>query len=141
MWEHVAPVLAPVITAAGGIAATALAYRYKMRKQESEGENAHLTTFYDTMNSALREQEKRHSDSINQIREEQREERKQWAAERIALNEKIERLQELRAQDAKAIHSKEIEVVELRGEVKVLTERLNSSNTSLHPAEVQVKLK
>jgi len=86
MWENAGAIIASVLTGTGGIVGTALAYRHKMRKLASASENSHLTTFYDTMNSALREQEKRHAESINQIRQEQREERAQWAAERKPLN-------------------------------------------------------
>lgn len=140
LWEYLPTIITAVLTGSGTMLGTVLYYRHKGLKQEGESENSHLKTFYETMNSALREQEKRHATDINQIREEQREERKQWALERAALNDKIDKMQEQAREDAKAIHRKDIEVVELRAEVKVLTERLKSAPHAGNASEVNVKL-
>lgn len=63
---------------------------------------------------------------INRLRDEQAEERKQWASERKVFNDKIDGLNErIRNQD-KSLHAKEIEVTELRGKVNLLQSQLDT---------------
>ncbi len=66
------------------------------------------------------------SKDVGRVRDEQREERKQWADERTVLNSKIEKLNELIRNQDKALHSKEIEVSELRGQVNLLQSQLDN---------------
>lgn len=65
------------------------------------------------------------SKDVGRVRDEQREERKQWADERKILNGKIDTLNELIRNQDKALHAKEIEVSELRGQVNLLQSQLD----------------
>ena len=137
-WEHIGGISSAVLTGIGSVLATVLYYRHKGGKQSATTKDAHLEKFYETLNEAMASQEKRHAEAFNQIHEEQREERAQWAAERTALNAKVDRLQEQAREGDKAMHRKELEVVELRGEVKVLTERLGNAASSTSTAPIGV---
>lgn len=63
---------------------------------------------------------------IGRVRDEQTQERKQWAEERKSFNDKIDKLQELIRTQDRTIHSKEIEVTELRGKVELLQSQLDT---------------
>lgn len=131
--EHLAPIATAVLTALGAWLATFLTYRHRIRKQRDASQDTHLETFYQTMNSALREQESRHSKAIDELRLEQREERSQWASERRELQDKVDNY-------LNALHKKELEVVELRAEVRVLNQRLDQVTTKKRTVkEVTVK--
>lgn len=123
---------AAVISAAGGavvgVLGAVLINNRKSKRSAAAVADAHLKTFYDTLNSALTDQEKRHSDAVAQLRAEQREERKQWAEERKMFNEKIDKLQDQARLDARQLHVKELEVANLTGKVNVLEERLRMMN-------------
>ncbi|MEW1950666.1 hypothetical protein AB0280_15555 [Pseudarthrobacter sp902506025] len=134
--------LPATISAAGGaligILGAVLINNRKNRKSAASLADAHLKTFYETMNSALTDQEKRHSDSIAQLRAEQREERKQWADERKAFNERIDKLQDQARLDGRQLHAKELEVANLTGKVNVLEERLRLMNGDTSTTSVVV---
>lgn len=102
----------------GGFAAligTVLAYR----RATNADKNSSMVSNYQTLYKELRT-------DVNRIRDEQREERKQWADERKDLHGKIETLQTLIRDQDKALHAKEIEVTELRGRIEVLTVQLET---------------
>lgn len=115
--EHLAPLITALGTALGGGVVGVLLQRRLARKDLAAAADAHLKTFYDTLNAQMKAQEERHTGAIKQLQDEQREERKQWADERRAFNLKIDHL-------SSALQSKEIEVVELKGQVNLLTDRL-----------------
>lgn len=66
------------------------------------------------------------SKDVGRVRDEQAEERKQWAEERKAFNLKIDKLNELIRNQDKALHAKEVEVTELRGQVNLLQSQLDT---------------
>ena len=66
------------------------------------------------------------SKDVGRVRDEQAEERKQWAEERKAFNLKIDKLNELIRNQNKALHAKEVEVTELRGQVNLLQSQLDT---------------
>lgn len=70
------------------------------------------------------------SKDVGRVRDEQREERKQWADERKVLSGKIDTLNELIRNQDKALHAKEIEVSELRGQVNLLQSQLDTYRES-----------
>ncbi len=70
------------------------------------------------------------SKDVGRVRDEQREERKQWADERKVLSGKIDTLNVLIRNQDKALHAKEIEVSELRGQVNLLQSQLDTYRES-----------
>lgn len=66
------------------------------------------------------------SKDVGRVRDEQAQERKQWAEERKAFNVKIDKLNDLIRNQDKALHAKEIEVSELRGQVNLLQSQLDT---------------
>lgn len=80
------------------------------------------------------------SKDVGRIRDEQREERKQWAEERKAFNTKIDKLQELIRTQDKQLHAKEIEVTQLTGKVDLLKSQLDTYRDN-HPATKNVTIK
>ena len=131
-----------IISAAGGalvgVIGAVLINNRKSRHSSAALADKHLKTFYETMNSALTDQEKRHSEAVSQLRAEQREERKQWADERKVFNEKIDKLQDQARTDARQLHTKELEVATLTGKVNVLEERLRLMHGDQSTASVTV---
>lgn len=66
------------------------------------------------------------SKDVGRVRDEQAQERKQWAEERKTFNLKIDKLNELIRNQDKALHAKEVEVTELRGQVNLLQSQLDT---------------
>lgn len=66
------------------------------------------------------------SKDVGRVRDEQAQERKQWAEERKSFNAKIDKLNELIRNQDKALHAKEVEVSELRGQVNLLQSQLDN---------------
>lgn len=77
---------------------------------------------------------------INRLRDEQADERKQWADERKAFNSKIDKLNELIRNQDKALHAKEIEVTQLTGKVDLLQSQLDTYR-EFHPSAKNVTIK
>lgn len=112
-WQLVPPIISAVGTA---LVALIGAWFYQRRQNKKQSNNS-MVDNYQTLYIELRH-------DIGRLREEQAEERKQWAEERKQFNDQIKKMQEeIRSQD-KVIHNKQVEVVELRGEVKALTAQL-----------------
>ena len=115
MSEKIAVIIAALggLTGLSGLVGTILAYR-RISKKDS---NASMVTNFQSLYDELRQ-------DIGRLRDEQREERKQWSEERKLFGEKIEKLQgQLRDQDI-LLHKKDITVTQLRGEVNTLSAQL-----------------
>lgn len=134
--EHLPAIITALGSALIGWTGALLINSRKNKRSAATIADAHLKTFYETMNSALTDQEKRHSEAVSQLRAEQREERKQWADERKVFNEKIDKLQDQARLDARQLHTKELEVATLTGKVNVLEERLRLMNADAAAASV-----
>lgn len=80
------------------------------------------------------------SKDVGRVRDEQAEERKQWAEERKAFNLKIDKLNELIRNQDKALHAKEVEVTELRGQVNLLQSQLDTYR-EVHTSAKNVTIK
>ena len=80
------------------------------------------------------------SKDVGRVRDEQAEERKQWAEERKSFNLKIDKLNELIRNQDKALHAKEVEVTELRGQVNLLQSQLDTYR-EVHTASKNVTIK
>lgn len=80
------------------------------------------------------------SKDVGRVRDEQAEERKQWAEERKAFNLKIDKLNELIRNQDKALHAKEVEVTELRGQVNLLQSQLDTYR-EVHAASKNVTIR
>jgi len=66
------------------------------------------------------------SKDIARVRDEQREERKQWADERKTFSSEIAKLRDLIRTQDKQLHAKEIEVTQLTGKVDLLQSQLET---------------
>lgn len=80
------------------------------------------------------------SKDVGRVRDEQAQERKQWAEERKAFNLKIDKLNELIRNQDKALHAKEVEVTELRGQVNLLQSQLDTYR-EVHTSAKNVTIK
>ncbi len=80
------------------------------------------------------------SKDVGRVRDEQAEERKQWAEERKTFNLKIDKLNELIRNQDKALHAKEVEVTELRGQVNLLQSQLDTYR-EVHASAKNVTIK
>lgn len=80
------------------------------------------------------------SKDVGRVRDEQAQERKQWAEERKAFNLKIDKLNELIRNQDKALHAKEVEVTELRGQVNLLQSQLDTYR-EVHTSSKNVTIK
>ncbi|MBJ8343929.1 hypothetical protein [Antrihabitans sp. YC2-6] len=116
--DYVVPIVSAVSGLLAGVIPTILVQRRLFRKDVSNAADAHLKTFYNTVNDQIKTLDERYTQEIQGLKTEQRDERKQWAEERKHLNAKIDTL-------STALHSKELEGAELKGQVLVLTERLS----------------
>lgn len=131
--EHIAAIASAVGSATIGFVAAILTHKHKSKKQQGDAANAHLKTFYETVNGMMSQQEERHQRAFEILSKEQSEERFQmaeerkiWSAERQKLYDKIDKIQETNREYQRALHEKEIEVAQLRVEVRLLTERLDA---------------
>lgn len=97
-----------LISVVGGV----LFHKRQMKKQSNQSMVGNFQALFNEVRT-----------DVSNLREEQREERKQWANERLALYKTVD---ELREQN----HTKEIEVVRLRGEVRLLTTQLDAYRSS-----------
>ena len=80
------------------------------------------------------------SKDVGRVRDEQAEERKQWAEERKTFNLKIDKLNELIRNQDKALHAKEVEVTKLRGQVNLLQSQLDTYR-EVHTSAKNVTIK
>lgn len=126
--------LATSLTAAGGVVGIVLssvfAYKRGSRKEKRKADDGHLQTFYETMNKHMSAQEERHRSAIEAVQLEQREERKQWAEERIKLSARIDKLQDESIANLKLAHDKDIEIAELKIQLRFLNERLDTTEVT-----------
>lgn len=112
-------VVAGVIGAAGGVVIALVGSVLSHKRLSRKFQDSSMSSNYQKLFEELRS-------DVSRLRDEQAEERKQWADERKDFNAKIGKLQEqLRSQD-KAVQAKEVEVAELRGEVRALTVQLET---------------
>lgn len=80
------------------------------------------------------------SKDVGRVRDEQREERKQWAEERKAFNNEIAKLRDLIRTQDKQLHAKEIEVTQLTGKVDLLQSQLETYR-EIHAPSKNVTIK
>lgn len=80
------------------------------------------------------------SKDVGRIRDEQREERKQWAEERKTFNIEISKLRDLIRTQDKQLHAKEVEVTQLTGKVNLLQSQLDTYR-EVHTAAKNVTIK
>lgn len=139
--EHLASLVTAIGGAIVGILGAALGYRHKFRKLQTDSSKSHLETFYQTVNGMMNSQEERHLRSMKELRDEQREERAQmaeerklWSVDRQKLQDKIDAVQAEARKYQNALHDKELEVAELRVEMRLLNERLDAVTTTGAPA-------
>jgi septal ring factor EnvC (AmiA/AmiB activator) len=100
-------------TLLGSIAAGVFAYRKFTKKFN----NTSMVNNYQTLYMEMRK-------DIGRIRDEQREERKQWAEERKRLNSEIADMRKLLREQDGQMHEKDIKVTELTGKIETLTVKL-----------------
>jgi hypothetical protein len=114
-WQNILTALGVLLGAASTFSIGVLVQRRLNRKQNNIAMQDNFQALYEELRK-----------DIARVRTEQADERKQWAEERIHFNKTIVELQkQLRDQD-QTMHSKDIEVVKLRGEVKWLTTQLET---------------
>lgn len=122
-----------LVTTAGLISALsgaviAIATMFFVQRRTNKKNNSDIiSTNYQTLLDEVRA-------DISRLRTEQADERRQWAEERKMLNAKIDKLQDLIRSQDKALHAKEVEVAELRGQVNLLQAQLNQY-TEAHTAK------
>lgn len=111
--------IAAIVGATGGAAVALIGAFFNQRRLSKKQDSTSITSNYQLMFDGLRK-------DIGRLRDEQNDDRKQWAEERKLFNDKIDKLQELVRDQDKALHAKEVEVTELRGRIEVLTVQLET---------------
>lgn len=107
--------IAPVISAASAAAATLLGAWFVQKRRNKSQDVSNFQILFNEV-----------SKDVGRVRDEQREERKQWSEERKAFNADLSKLRDLIRTQDKALHAKEIEVTQLTGKVDLLQSQLDA---------------
>lgn len=125
--------ISAIIGALGGSVVTVVTMLFVQRRKNKLLSNTQNVNNFQVLFDEVRK-------DINRLRDEQADERKQWADERKSFNSKIDKLNELIRNQAKALHSKELEVTKLQGQVNLLQSQLDTYR-EIHSVSKNVTIK